>query len=93
MDDFGTGVSSLTALRDLPIDKLTIDRAFITAGSPKDRSTVLAAATISLAHDLALPVVADGVQTDVDSATLTRAGCDRAPVRNRPGRPMSSTGG
>jgi sensor c-di-GMP phosphodiesterase-like protein len=50
VDDFGTGFNSLTALRDLPIDKLTIDRAFIPAVSPDDRSTVPAASTIALAH-------------------------------------------
>jgi len=42
---------------------------------------------------LGLPVVADGVEIDVDSAQLTPAGCDQAHVRFRPGRPMSSTGG
>jgi len=50
VDDFGTGFNSLTALRDLPIDKLTIDRAFIPAVSPDDRSTVPAASTIALTH-------------------------------------------
>jgi diguanylate cyclase (GGDEF)-like protein len=78
VDDFGTGFSSLTYLRDLPIDELKIDRSFISPAAPDDRTTALVTSTIALAHNLGLRMVAEGVETDVDYTELTRLGCDQA---------------
>jgi diguanylate cyclase len=73
-----TWFSSLTDLRDLPIDELKIDRSFISPMAPDDRTTALVTSTIDLAHNLGLRMVAEGVQSDVDFAELTRLGCDQA---------------
>jgi diguanylate cyclase (GGDEF)-like protein len=78
IDDFGTGYSSLSYLRDLPIDELKLDRSFIFPMADDARAAALVASTISLAHSLGLRMVAEGVETAVAYAELTRLGCDQA---------------
>ena len=78
VDDFGTGYSSLAYLKDLPIDTLKIDRAFVRdigTGAEGDEG-VLAQAIISLGHALHLRVIAEGVETDAQLRFLRRHGCD-----------------
>jgi len=79
LDDFGTGYSSLTRLRDLPIDRLKIDRNFI-SGGPGARlgDERLVRMIISLAHELGLEVVAEGVETELQRAALIALGCGAA---------------
>src|SRR6202007_1382851 len=74
IDDFGTGFSSLAALAELPIDALKLDRSFISAvdGGPRG---ALVAGVISLASRLGLPVVAEGIETAAQLATLRALGC------------------
>ena len=75
IDDFGTGYSSLSYLRRLPVDVLKIDRSFIT-GLLVGQDDVIVRATIDLAHNLGLTVVAEGVESDEVQARLMALGCD-----------------
>lgn len=78
IDDFGTGYSSLSYLRRLPIDTLKVDRSFIkdVDTNPADESIVNA--ILSMAHTLGLKVVAEGIETESQLATLRRHGCEFA---------------
>ncbi len=75
IDDFGTGHSSLSYLRNFPIDSIKIDTGFVheieTSGS--DRAIV--SAVIGMAHGLHLRVTAEGVETEAQLAFLRAHGC------------------
>lgn len=77
IDDFGTGYSSLSYLRRFPIHALKIDKTFIqeiSSDSPKE--SVLTETIISLAHNLNMSVIAEGVETDKQMAVLQRLKCE-----------------
>ncbi len=75
IDDFGTGFSTFAALKDRRIGKVKIDKAFIRglARSPKDR--ILVKAVIDLGSSFGIDVMAEGVETETDRATLQSLGC------------------
>jgi diguanylate cyclase (GGDEF)-like protein len=78
LDDFGTGQSSLTLLRSLTIDRVKIDRTFISEFTRDSRDTAIVRRVIALAHDLGLDVVAEGVETPEQARLLVELGCTRA---------------
>jgi diguanylate cyclase (GGDEF)-like protein len=76
IDDFGTGNSSLAYFRTLPVDRLKIDRSFVTDMAENEDDAAIVRSTIVLAHDLGLEVVAEGVETEECNALLAGLGCD-----------------
>ncbi len=77
IDDFGTGYSSLAYLRDLPVDELKLDRAFIAPLVDDARAAALVRSVIDLSHSLGLRMVAEGVEDQTTWNELVRYGCDQ----------------
>ena len=77
LDDFGTGYSSLAIIDRLPIDEVKLDRSFTQALATSPRTEALVGATIALAHQLGLNVVAEGVEAQDQLHLLSELGCDR----------------
>jgi len=78
LDDFGTGFSSLSYLRDLPIDMLKIDQAFIRNVDRDGRSATICDAIIALGKSLGIRVIAEGIERPAQYQWLYRHGCDGA---------------
>jgi len=76
IDDFGTGYSSLGYLKQLPVDELKIDKSFVLNMSNDESDASIVRATVSLAHDLGLEVVAEGVEDQTAQNELQRLGCE-----------------
>ncbi|WP_040211454.1 putative bifunctional diguanylate cyclase/phosphodiesterase, partial [Clostridium polynesiense] len=76
LDDFGTGYSSLTYLKQLPITYLKIDKAFIKDINNDMREASIVLSIITLAHDLSIKVVAEGVENIEQYTILKDYGCD-----------------
>ena len=75
MDDFGTGYSSLSYLTRFPLDNLKVDRSFVT-GLPDDRdASAVARAIISMAQNLNLRIIAEGIETENQVGFLHALGC------------------
>ncbi|MCK6265772.1 EAL domain-containing protein [Vibrio sp. ZSDE26] len=77
LDDFGTGYSSLSVLSDYPVDIVKIDRSFVqNIDNQNHKSAKLCQAIISMSHTISLGVVAEGVETEVQLASLQQFGCN-----------------
>ncbi|ADL52567.1 bifunctional diguanylate cyclase/phosphodiesterase [Clostridium cellulovorans] len=76
IDDFGTGYSSLNYLRKFSIDKLKIDRSFVTELGDDFESTIITKTIIDMAKNLSFKVIAEGVETKEHLKYLMENGCD-----------------
>ena len=76
LDDFGTGYSSLSYLHSFAFDKIKIDRAFICDLPHNHYSMAIVRAVIDLGHSLNIPILAEGVETDLQHTMLLGRGCD-----------------
>jgi diguanylate cyclase (GGDEF)-like protein len=75
IDDFGTGHSSLSRLRSLPVEVLKVDRSFVDGLGTEPEDSAVVAAILSLAHALGLHVIAEGVETPLQAHQLSALGC------------------
>lgn len=78
VDDFGTGVSSLSFLQELPVDELKVDRSFVAAMHEDSRSSAIVRGVVSLARSLELRTLAEGVETDAQERMLLGLRCTSA---------------
>ncbi|MEH3141148.1 MAG: bifunctional diguanylate cyclase/phosphodiesterase [Mycobacterium kyogaense] len=76
IDDFGSGYSSLSYLRDLPIDEVKLDRHFVAPVTTDARAAAVVRAVIDLTHDLGITVVAEGIEDEQTAQWLRHHACD-----------------
>ncbi len=88
IDDFGVGYSSFAYLRELPVDRLKLDRSFLSSIPDSPGDSRLVAALIAMGHRLEVGIVAEGVETPEQAAFLVTHGCDEAQGYHL-GRPMN----
>lgn len=74
MDDFGTGQSTLAMLKNVNVDVIKLDRAFVPVGGDHGRSTQIISSMLEMAHSLHLPVVVEGVETNEQANMLRQMG-------------------
>jgi len=78
LDDFGTGYSSLSHLHRLQVDTVKVDRSFVSRLEVDVRGLELVQAIVTLAHNLGMDVVAEGVETRAQAEQLLAIGCEYA---------------
>jgi diguanylate cyclase (GGDEF)-like protein len=88
VDDFGTGYSSLGYLRELPVDEVKIDKAFVSGMTANPADAAIVQAAVTLGHSLGLRVVAEGVEDAATQQRLAAMGCDLIQGYHT-GRPMT----
>ena len=76
MDDFGTGYSSLSYLHKLPLDALKVDRSFVSQIESDAEKLEIVRTIITLAHNLGLEVIAEGIETREQMFILRELGCE-----------------
>ena len=89
LDDFGTGYSSLSHLSALPIDRLKIDRSFVSALSAGSNETAVVRAIVLLGQSLGKAIVAEGIESESQFAQLREMGCTYGQGYHF-GRPLSA---
>ncbi|MBU2993677.1 EAL domain-containing protein [Octadecabacter sp. 1_MG-2023] len=75
LDDFGTGYSSLSYLKRLPLNRLKVDRSFVTDLQHNSKSPIVSA-IVQLGHNLNLSVIAEGIESQIEVQALAAMGCD-----------------
>ena len=78
VDDYGTGQSTLSYLKHLPVHELKIDKSFVTTLAGSESDAIMVRSTINLAHELGLQVVAEGIEDAQTLDMLRSLGCDYA---------------
>ncbi len=78
MDDFGTGYSSLSTLQAFPFDKLKIDKSFVDKIGSRQQASVIVTAVLGLGRSLDIPVLAEGVENELQRAFLSGEACAQA---------------
>src|SRR4028119_1722126 len=76
IDDFGTGYSSLSYLHRLPVNNLKIDRSFVSQMRPGNENSEIVRTIITLARNLSMEVVAEGIETEDQLRQLKALACD-----------------
>jgi EAL domain-containing protein (putative c-di-GMP-specific phosphodiesterase class I) len=87
LDDFGTGYSSLETLRAFPFDKIKLDRLFVSELDRSPQAVAIVRAVLALGKSLAIPILAEGIETESQLQVLQREGCDEVQgfLLGRPG--------
>ena len=75
LDDFGTGYSSLAILRQLPVDIMKVDRAFVKDLGQDEGALAVTQAIVGMAQSLGLHIVAEGMETAEQARILIKLGC------------------
>ena len=78
LDDFGTGYASLAQVNSLPIDRIKIDKSFISTMVKSEQTAAIVNTIASLGHTLSVPITAEGVESEQIRAELRRVGCSEA---------------
>jgi diguanylate cyclase (GGDEF)-like protein len=78
LDDFGTGYASLAQVSNLPIDRIKIDKSFISTMVKSDQTAAIVNTIASLGHTLSVPITAEGVESEQIRAELKKVGCSEA---------------
>jgi diguanylate cyclase (GGDEF)-like protein len=93
LDDFGTGYSSLETLRAFPFDKIKLDRLFVSELDRSPQAVAIVRAVLALGRSLAIPILAEGIETESQLQVLKREGCDEVQgfLLGRP-RPLARAG-
>jgi diguanylate cyclase (GGDEF)-like protein len=78
LDDFGTGYASLAQVNSLPLDRIKIDKSFITTIVKSERTAEIVNTIAGLGHTLDVPISAEGVESEQISSALAKYGCSEA---------------
>ena len=76
LDDFGSGYSSLSYVREFPLDQLKLDRAFVASLTTDPREQAIVGAILSMARALDIRVIAEGIETEEQQSILLGLGCE-----------------
>ena len=78
LDDFGTGYASLAQVNNLPIDRIKIDKSFISTMVKSEQTAAIVNTIANLGHTLSVPITAEGVESEQIRSELKRVGCSEA---------------